>query len=276
VSYVRLAAGRRFACGSVPGAGLTRVLAATRLPKREAYATIGRHGAKPDAILRVTRREFVAALGGAAGAWPFVLHAQPVPAQLRRVGVLMNNSTSDADALRREAIFAKALNALGWKQGENLSLDVRWSEGDRSLMKQYAAEIIGVQPNVILAASTSNLAALLENTRTIPIVFVQVSDPVAQGLVSDLTHPGGNITGFSGFEFSLGGKWLDLLKQIAPSLTRVFIVFNPDTSPQSKYFQRSIEAAGPSFGLDIAAAPVRSDAEIDAAIENAAQVGIRD
>ena len=185
----------------------------------------------------------------------------------------MNNSTNDADAVRREAIFAKALDALGWKQGENVSLDVRWTEGDPSLMKRYAAELVGLQPKVILAASTSNLTALLEQTRTVPIVFLQVSDPVAQGLVSDLTHPGGNITGFSGFEFSLGGKWLDLLKQIAPSLTRVFIVFNPDTSPQSKYFQRSIEAAGPSFGLAIAAAPVRSDDEIDAAIGNAAQLG---
>ena len=138
-------------------------------------------------------------------------------------------------------------------------------------MKRYALELVALRPTVILAASTSNLIALLRESRTIPIVFVQVSDPVAQGFVSDLTHPEGNITGFAGFEFSLGGKWLDLLKQIAPRMNRTLIVFNPDTSPQSKFFQRSIEAAGPSFGVQVIASPVHNDADIESAIEAAAK-----
>jgi putative ABC transport system substrate-binding protein len=185
----------------------------------------------------------------------------------------MNNSISDADAARREAIFAKNLEVFGWKEGQNLVLDVRWSEGDRNLMNRYATELVSRHPHALLSASTSNLAALLRQTRAIPIVFVQVSDPVAQGFVSDLAHPGGNITGFGGFEFSLGGKWLDLLKQIAPNIEKVFVVSNPDTSPQSQFFKRSIDAAGPSFGIQSITAAVRSDRDIERVIQDAAASG---
>jgi ABC-type uncharacterized transport system substrate-binding protein len=217
------------------------------------------------------RREFIAGLSSAA-AWPVVARAQQ-SGQVRRVGVLMNNSTGDAGSVKHEIIFAKELDALGWKEGKNLVLDVRWSAGDRTLMKRYAAELVALRPDVLLCSSTSNLAPLLIETRTIPIVFLQVSDPVAQGFVSDLTRPGANTTGFGAFEFSQGAKWLDLLKQIAPSLRSIFIIFNPDTSPQSKFFQHSIEAAGPSFGVEVVAAPVHTDTEIESAIENAARSG---
>jgi ABC-type uncharacterized transport system substrate-binding protein len=140
------------------------------------------------------RREFIAGFGTVAAIWPLALNAQQVPAQVRRVGVLMNNSTNDADAVSREAMFAKSLETLGWKQGKNLLLDVRWSEGNRGLMNQHATDLVSHRPDALLAASTSNLSALIGQTRTIPIVFVQVSDPVAQGFVKDLTRPGGNIT----------------------------------------------------------------------------------
>jgi putative tryptophan/tyrosine transport system substrate-binding protein len=218
------------------------------------------------------RREFVAFLVGAT-AWPRVSEAQQPSSRIRRVGVLMNNSPRDADAVRHEAIFAKTLEGLGWEDGRSITIDVRWSEGDRGLMKQLAMELIDRHPDVILSASTSNLASLLAYTREIPIVFVQVSDPVAQGFVANLKHPGGNITGFAGFEFSLGGKWLDLLKQIAPNINKVFVVSNPDTSPQSQFFQRSIEAAGPSFGIESIAAAVHSDQDIERVIEGAAAPG---
>src|SRR5262249_58378242 len=128
------------------------------------------------------------------------------------------------------------LRQLGWVESQNLRLDVRWPSGDSALAETYAAQLIGLMPDVILAAATVNLEVVRQATNTVPVVFVRVSDPVAQGFVASLPKPSGNLTGFSGTEFSVGGKWLDLLKEIAPSLTRVAIMFNPDTAPQAKFF----------------------------------------
>ena len=218
------------------------------------------------------RRDFIAGLGGAATlAMPLVAGAQQ-PDQVRRIGVLMNSVATDADFRSYVAAFVQGLRQLGWIEGQNLRLDIRWSAGDAGLARAYAMQLIGLMPELILAASTTNLIAILQTTSTIPIVFMSVSDPVAQGFVANMSRPGGNLTGFSAFEFSIGGKWLNLLKEVAPGLARVAVMFNPDTSPQSKFFMQAIEAAAPSFGVVQAiATPVRTTAEIEPALEGFAR-----
>ncbi len=214
----------------------------------------------------IGRRKFLATLGGVA-AWPLAVRAQQ-PDRAKRLGVLMNSAATDATYQSYLAAFAAALHQLGWIEGENIRVDVRWSAGDAALARIYAAQLIGLMPDVILASSTNNLKAIREATSTIPVVFVQVSDPVAQGFVANMTKPGGNITGFSMYEFAIGSKWLDLLKEVAPGLARVALMFNPETSPQSQFFMRSIEAAAPSLGVQSVAVPVRATADIEAAIES--------
>jgi putative ABC transport system substrate-binding protein len=215
---------------------------------------------------QIKRRDFITLLGGAV-AWPLAARAQ----QMRRVGVLMNAAATDAIPVSYVVAFVRALAQLGWSEGQNLRVDVRWNAGDASLARIYAAQLIGLQPDVILSASTTNLMILRQATNTIPIVFVQVSDPVAQGFVASVTKPGGNLTGFSMYEFSVAGKWLDLLKEIAPGLARVAVMSNPDTSPQSKFFMRSVEAAAPSLGVQAVAVPVRSTGEIETALQEFAR-----
>jgi putative tryptophan/tyrosine transport system substrate-binding protein len=161
----------------------------------------------------------------------------------------------------------QGLRQLGWIEGQNLRIDTRWSAGDAALARIYAAQLIGLTPDVVLASSTTNLTVIQQATNTVPVVFVQVSDPVEQGFVANVTRPGGNLTGFSMYEFSVGGKRLDLLKEIAPGLARVGVMFNPDTSPQSKFFMRSIEAAAPSHGVKVVVVPVRNTADIEPAFE---------
>jgi ABC-type uncharacterized transport system substrate-binding protein len=168
------------------------------------------------------------------------------------------------------AAFVEALRQLDWIDGQNLRIDVRWNAGDAALARLYGAQLIGLQPDVILASSTTNLTVVREATSTIPVVFTQVSDPVAQGFVASMTRPGGNLTGFGAYEFSIGGKLLDLLKEIAPGLAGVAVMFNPDTSPQSKFFMRSIEAAGQSLGVQTMAVQVHATGDIEPAIENIA------
>jgi putative ABC transport system substrate-binding protein len=216
----------------------------------------------------VKRREFITLLGGAA-AWPLAAGAQSGPQ--RRVGVLMNGAATDAEAQSYMAAFVQGLRQLGWVEGQNLRLDIRWNAGDAALARTYAAQLIGLMPDVILAVTTVNLEIVRQATSTAPVVFVQVSDPVAQGFVASLPKPGGNLTGFSGTEFSIGGKWLDLLKEIAPGLARVAIMFNPDTAPQAKFFMRSIEAAASSLRVQSVVVPVRVTADIDHAIESLAR-----
>ena len=210
------------------------------------------------------RREFIAGLGSAV-AWPVVARAQQ-GSRIRRIGVLMNGAASGAEFQSYLAAFVEGLRQLGWTDGQNLHIDVRWNASDAALAPTYAAELIGLTPDVILAASTVNLISVEQVSRTVPVVFVGVADPVAQGFVSSVRRPGGNLTGFSLFEFSLGGKWLDLLKQVAPSLTRVAVIFNPDVAPQSKFFMGVIEAAALSMGLQGIAVPVHASADIEPAL----------
>jgi len=180
---------------------------------------------------------------------------------MRRIGLLMGDSSAQPYV----TAFVQALRTLGWIDGENLNIDVRWNADERP--NALAGELVGLAPDAILCAFTLNLMALQQATRSVPIVFMQVSDPIAQGFVASLSRPGGNLTGFTNFEFSIGGKWVELLKQIAPDLLRVAVMFNPDRSPQSKYFLRAIEGAARSFGAQVVAAPVRSIAEIESSIE---------
>jgi ABC-type uncharacterized transport system substrate-binding protein len=214
----------------------------------------------------VRRREFITLIGGAT-AWPLAAGAQQ-PERPRRIGVLMNDAATETIPQSYVAEFVQGLRQLGWIEGQNLRIDVRWNAGDVALARIYAAQLIGLTPDVILAASTTNLTIIRQGTSTIPVVFVRVTDPLEQGFVASITKPGGNLTGFSVYEFSVGGKWVDLLKEIAPSLTRVAVMFNPDTSPQSKFFMRSVEAAAASHGVQAIAAPVRTTTEIEAALQN--------
>jgi putative tryptophan/tyrosine transport system substrate-binding protein len=214
----------------------------------------------------VKRREFISLIGGAA-AWPLAARAQQ-PERMRRIGVLMNGAATETIPQSYVAAFVQGLHQLGWTEGRNLRIDVRWNAGDAALARIYAAQLIGLAPDVILASSTTNLTVIRQATSTVPVVFVQVSDPVAQGFIANVTKPGGNLTGFSMYEYSIGGKWLDLLKEMVPALARVAVVFNPDTSPQSTIFMRSVEAAAPALGVQAVAVPVRATVDIEPALEN--------
>jgi putative tryptophan/tyrosine transport system substrate-binding protein len=210
------------------------------------------------------RREFIAGFAGAV-AWPLAARGQQ-PARIRRVGVLMDGTVTEPERQSWLAAFVQGLRQLGWTEGQNIRMDVRWNAADAGLARTYAEQLIGLMPDVILAASTVNLTAIRQATSTVPVVFVVVADPVGQGFVGSVPHPGGNLTGFSYFEFSLGGKWLGLLKEVAPGFGRVAVTFNPDMGPQYKFFMPVIEAAAQSFGVEAIATPVRSTADIEPAL----------
>jgi putative ABC transport system substrate-binding protein len=212
----------------------------------------------------IRRRDFITLLGGGAAAWPFATAAQTD--RTRRVGVLMNYAATQAEGQASINAFIQELHQLGWSDGQNLRLDIRWNAGELGLAKIYAAQLVGLMPDVILAASTPNLNVIRQATNAVPVVFTGVSDPVEQGLVPSLTHPGGNITGFSNYEYAIGGKWLGLLKEADRGLERVAVMFSPETSPQSRFFMRAIEMAAPSLGVTATALPVRSATDIEAAL----------
>jgi putative ABC transport system substrate-binding protein len=220
-----------------------------------------------------SRRDVLAALAGAAASPMLGQRAARAqqPAGMRRIAMLLNGPEGDPVMQKFMAAFEAPLRALGWIENKNLHIDRRWSAGNPELTKRYAPELVALSPDVIVTLSSSNLKAVQQATRSIPIVFALVSDPVAQGFVPNLTHPGGNITGFSAYESSMGGKWVDLLKQLSPGLARVTLMFNPDVSLQSKQFMTSIETAAPLLGVAAGAAPVRSVADIEAAVATLAQ-----
>jgi putative ABC transport system substrate-binding protein len=211
----------------------------------------------------LNRRAFVTALGGAA-AWPLAGRAQP-PERMRRVGVLMLWSKNDPFSQKSRSAFEQALGRFGWVEGKNIRIDYRFASGDPALFKTYAAELVGFMPDAILTSTTPGVAALREQTRTIPIVFVLVADPVGQGFVQSLARPGGNVTGFTSFDTALMGKWLQLLREVAPGVTRVAAIFNPDTTPYA-FFTRDTEAAATSLGMTVTPAPVHDDAAIEESI----------
>jgi len=214
------------------------------------------------------RREFIALLGGALIAWPLAARAQQE--RMRRVGVLLGFAESDSEAKAWVGAFEEGLQKLGWSQGRNLRIDYRWAGNDEARLRSYAAELVGAAPDVIFSATGLALVALKRETRSLPIVFVQVSDPVKLGFVATLARPGGNITGFTTYEYSIGGKWLELLKDTAPGTTRVAVVFDPRNPTQAPYVQ-GIEASAPSFGVQLTLAAVRDAAEVEGAIDAFAQ-----
>jgi putative ABC transport system substrate-binding protein len=209
------------------------------------------------------RRDFIAGLGGAA-AWPLAAHAQQGN-RVRRIGALTLGDENDPEGKRRVTAFTQALAVLGWTDGRNVRMDLRWGGGDTDRIRAFAQELVGLKPDMILTGTTPATIAVQRETQTIPIVFVNVSDPVESGIIERLNRPGGNITGFADFEASLGGKWLELLSQIAPGLKRAAIMFNPDTSPASVYMP-SLETAARSLKVAPITAPVRNDVEIEEAI----------
>jgi putative ABC transport system substrate-binding protein len=211
------------------------------------------------------RRAFIAGLGSAA-AWPVVTHAQQ-SGRVRRIGVLMAFKEDDARARGWLASFSRGLAELGWSNGSNVRMEVRWAADSVDQMRAYAKELVGQQPDLILSFGTPVTAALQRETRTIPIVFAIVSDPVGEGFVATLAHPGGNITGFHNSEDAIGGKWLELLSQIAPSVRRAAMIFNPDTSPRhGNYYMPDFEGAAKSLNIEPIGAPVHSVAELEKAI----------
>jgi len=207
----------------------------------------------------VRRRELIVALGGTL-AWPLAARAQQ-PERMRRIGVLMSFAANDPEAQSRVAAFEKGLRDLGWVEGRNLRIDYRWGDNADAL-RVHATELVRMLPDLILANSTPATAALQEQRHAIPIVFTQVADPVGQGFVSKLAQPGGNLTGFTTFEFSIGTKWLETLKEVAPRVTRVALIFNPETAPFADLFWRPIEAAAPSLGLVPISAAARDTDEL--------------
>jgi putative ABC transport system substrate-binding protein len=207
----------------------------------------------------MNRRRFITVLGGAA-AWPLAAHAQQGD-RMRRIGYL----TAGDLAKTFVSAFIQALAALGWTDGRNLRMDLRWAGGDANRIRGLAQELVALQPDIILAGGNLATVALQRETRTIPIVFVNVGDPVASGIVSRLDRPNGNVTGFGGSEATLAGKWLELLSEIAPGLKRASIMFNPDFPPVSAYMP-SLETAAPSLKVRLITAPVHSDGEIETAI----------
>jgi putative tryptophan/tyrosine transport system substrate-binding protein len=209
------------------------------------------------------RREFIAVLGGAA-AWPLAARAQQ-SGHMRRVGVMMG-TVDDVEGQARAALLRQGFSELGWTDGRNIHIDYRWVGGDAAKAKANAAELVSQKPDVIIANTTLSLAAVRNQTSTIPIVFVAIGDPIGQGFVSSLAHPGGNITGFTAFEFATSAKWLELLKEIVPALSRIAFIFNPEAAPFAEKFVNSIKRVAPSLGVELMVSPTRDAAEIDHAL----------
>jgi putative ABC transport system substrate-binding protein len=185
--------------------------------------------------------------------------------RVRRIGVLMSGDENDPEAKHLLSTFTQALAGLGWADGRNVRMDLRWGRADINRIRAFAQELVGLRPDIILASGVTVTAALQRETRTIPIVFADAGDPVARGIVARLDRPGGNVTGFANLEATLGAKWLELLSEIAPGLKRAAIMFNPDTSPASAYVP-SVEMAARSLNVEPIIAPVHSDGEIETAI----------
>ena len=209
----------------------------------------------------IQRRKFIALLGGASVAWSLSAPALPRDRVLR-VGVLMGLTSEDPESQARVAAFAQGLQKLGWVIGQNVHLECRWADGDAEAMRKYAAELVALAPDVILARSSAAVAPLLQETRTIPIVFTIVADPVGAGFVNSLARPGGNATGFTNFEYAMSGKWLELLKEIAPNLTRVAVLREAAIAAGPGQFG-AIQSVAPGVGVELRPIDVRDAGEIE-------------
>jgi putative ABC transport system substrate-binding protein len=209
----------------------------------------------------VKRREFITLLGGCAAAWPIAARAQQAE-RVRLIGILMSGAESDAQARREQAAFVHQLNELGWTTGRNVTIDTRWGTGDPGRMLTEAKNLVGLAPDLILASGGVTVQALLQATRTVPIVFLQVLDPVGAGYVESLARPGGNLTGFTNFEYGMSGKWLELVKEIMPDMTRVAVLRDPGATSGTAQFA-AIQAVAPFLKVDLTALGLRDVGEIE-------------
>jgi putative tryptophan/tyrosine transport system substrate-binding protein len=216
------------------------------------------------------RRELIALVGGAAAGWPLVAWAQPARS-VRLIGVLMDYAETDPVSQSLVAAFRNELAKLGWKEGGDLRIEVRWSAGSADRVRTFAKELVDLRPDAILGRGTPETIALARETRTIPIVFAAVSDPIGSGFAASLTHPGGNISGFTNVESTVGGKWVELLKEIAPHTTHVALLFNPATAPPVQFYMPSIQAAAASFAIQASAAPIHTTDEVEDVIATLAR-----
>jgi putative tryptophan/tyrosine transport system substrate-binding protein len=210
------------------------------------------------------RREFITLLGGAAVSWPLAARAQQGE-RMRRIGVLMNLGSDDAEGQARNAAFLQGLQELGWTVGRNVRIEYRWGAGDAELFRRHASELVALAPDVILASGGAVVPSLLQATRTVPIVFTGTPDPVGAGFVESLARPGGNATGFTNYEYGIGGKWLELLKEIAPGTTRAAVIRDPAIAAGVGLWG-AIQTAAPSLGVELRPLGVRDSGEIERAI----------
>jgi putative tryptophan/tyrosine transport system substrate-binding protein len=218
----------------------------------------------------VRRRQFITLLaGGAAAPWPLAARAQQGE-RVRRMGVITGTAEGDLETQARTAALLQGLAQLGWTDGRNLQIDIRWGGGDAELIRKSAAELAALAPDVIFATGSASVAAMLQATRTVPIVFAIVPDPVGSGFVSSLSRPGGNATGFMQFEYSLSGKWLELLKQIAPGVTRAAVLWDPAITAGIGQFA-VIQSVAPSVGVEVSPVNVRDASEIERDVARFAQ-----
>src|SRR5262245_8078679 len=210
------------------------------------------------------RRDFIRAIVGSATAWPLTLRAQQ-PEQVRRIGARINRAADDPQAEAGVAAFKQGLQQLGWSDARSVRMDIRWGANDVDLTRKYATELVALAPDVVLAVGTVAVTALQHASRTLPVVFVGVSDPVGAGVVGNLARPGGNATGFMNFEYSLSGKWLELLKQIAPEVKRVAVLRDPAIPPGIGQFS-AIQASAHSIGVEVSAIGIRDAEEMERAV----------
>jgi ABC-type uncharacterized transport system substrate-binding protein len=220
----------------------------------------------------VKRRQFIALLGGAAAAWPLVARAQQTAERVRRIGMLMPFAAGDVEAEARKPVFEQGLRQLGWTVGANLLIEYRSAGGDPASIRRHAAELVALAPDVVVTAGSLAPAPVLEATRSIPIVMVNVPDPVGAGWVQSLARPGGNATGFTNFEYSLGGKWIELLKQIAPGITRVAVLRSATSVAGIGQFA-AVQSGAHSLGIELTPVGVRDANEIERGVEAFARVG---
>jgi putative tryptophan/tyrosine transport system substrate-binding protein len=216
------------------------------------------------------RREFISLFGGAAAAWPLAARAQQVGG-MRRIGVLMTFAETDPVGQAYLATFREGLQKLGWVEGRNIRLDIRRATPDVESLQRFAKELVALQPDLILSSSTPTTAALLQHAHSVSIIFANVTDPVYSGFVASLARPGGNVTGFISLEGSMAGKWLELLKEIAPRVARVAFLFNPTTAPYADYYLNPFKAAAASFAVEAIAAPVHDASELESIIAEQAR-----
>jgi putative tryptophan/tyrosine transport system substrate-binding protein len=217
---------------------------------------------EPEADMR--RREFLGVLGGAAATWPLSARAQQ-PDRMRRIGVLMFTAADDPYGHESVKAFQEGLQELGWMESRNIQIDIRWVPAVES-MQRFAMELVALQPDVILAPTTAATRSVLEQTRTIPLIFVVANDPVGSGFVQSFAKPGGNVTGFINMEPTMAGKWLQLLKEIAPRVNSVAFLFNPATAPYFEYYMSPFKAAAPSFGVEAIAGRIHDMSELESVI----------